>query len=227
MKIYLYLVLAAACAFVTVQAQQVQIDQAFFQHLKESYSNLDEELIQKSSEGHIESAIKLSKLMIISGNLEQIAHGEELLLFFAQYDPRALFSLGGVYRQGVEIFPEGQPPQRVLRNYERAAHVFQLYIEAYGPLSPEMTQFAYAYAGEALVKSEQYDAAAELLLNDPEIAKREATGLAAFTIGNLYLNGDSVEESKTEALYWFDIAADKGLGIAEVERNFLRSELEE
>ena len=227
LKFTTYLVLAIFIFTPRLNAQHLQIDDAFFEYLSENYKNLDKDLIHKSSERHTESAIKLSNQMMISGELEQIAHGEELLLFLAERDPRALFSLGSIYRQGVEIFPEGGTPQRVLRDYEGAAHAFLLYLEEYRKLSPEMTQFAYAYAGEALVDSAQYEAAAELLLGDVEMAKKESTGLAAFTIGNLYLNGDAVEEDKSKALYWFDMAANKGLGIAEVERNFLRSELGE
>ena len=227
MKKFLYSLLLVLFFAPSLEAQQLEIDEAFFEYLSENFENLDKELIQKSSELHTVSAIKLSKQMIISGEIEQIAYGEQLLLFLAQFDPRALFDLGRLYRQGVEIFPEGESPQRVLKDYERAAHVFKLYIEAFGDLSPELTQFAYAYAGEALAKSGQYGAAAEFLLGNTELAKQESTGIAAYTIGNLYLNGDAVDEDQSKALYWFDIAANKGLGIAEVERNFLRSELGE
>lgn len=223
MKFDTCLILAILVVAPGLNAQQLPIDAAFFAYLGENYENLDKDLVRKSSQRHTESAIKLAKQMLISGDLEQIAHGEELLLFLAERDPRALFTLGSIYRQGIEIFPEGESPRRVLRDYARAAQLFQLYLEAYGDLSPEMTQFAYAFAGEALAKSAQYDAAAKLLLGDTEKAEQEATGLAAFTIGNLYLHGDAVEEDRSQALYWFDMAADKGLGIAEVERNFLRS----
>ena len=227
MKISCCLFLAFLSVVPNANAQQLKIDETFFEYLSANYENLDKALIQKSSERHIESAIQLSKQMINSGEIEQIAHGEELLLFLAQFDPRALFSLGGIYRKGVEMFPEGKPPQRVLKDYERAAYVFQAYLESFGDLSPELTLFAYAFAGEALAKMAKYDAAAALLLGDAEKAKQESSGLAAYTIGSLYLNGDSVEEDKSKALYWFDIAADKGLGIADVERNFLRNELGE
>ena len=227
MKIYYCLFIAMLCVVSNATSQQLQIDEAFFAHLSDNYDNLDKALIQKSSERHIESAIQLSKQMLNSGELEQIAHGEELLLFLAQFDPRALFSLGNIYRKGVEIFADGEPPSRVLQDYERAAWVFQAYLETFSESSPELTLFVYAFAGEALAKSAQYDAAAKLLLGDVEKAKQESTGLAAYTIGSLYLNGDAIEEDKSKALYWFDVAADKGLGVAEVERNFLRSELGE
>ena len=106
-----------------------------------------------------------------------------------------------------------------------AASVFLLYMDTYGELSEELTLFAYAFAGESLAKSRQYDAAASHLLSDLEKAKQDPFGIAAYTLGNLYMNADGVEEDYAQALYWFDMAAAKGLGIAEVERNYLRMQL--
>lgn len=227
MKIYFYFLLGMLLATPQVHSEQRQIDDAFFGYLYENYENLDKALIKKSAERHTESTIELSNRMIISGDKQQIMHGEELLIFLAQFDPRALFSLGSLYRKGVEIFPEGEAPQKLLRNYEKSAFVFKKYLESFDDLNHEMSLYAYAFAGEALFNARLYDSAAKHLLGDTERAEKEPTGLAAFSLGSLYLYGDSLEENKLKALYWFDIAANKGLGIAEVERNFLRSEMKD
>ena len=85
----------------SVHADSVTVDAAFFDALSRDYESLDKTLIRKSAEGHIVSGITLSKQMLISGDSDQISKAEALLRFLAQYDPRALFELGRVYRDGV------------------------------------------------------------------------------------------------------------------------------
>ncbi|MCG8426408.1 MAG: hypothetical protein MI754_03520 [Chromatiales bacterium] len=221
-----FLLLALLLPLLSFANPNIKVDEHFFNTLNEYNSRIDTGLLNAAKQGDIQARLELARVLYSSHNEKGVLRGEALLKALAKSNKIARLHLAHQYLEGTEIvsMAEGKP-KVILRNYPAAIEWFQAYLADPIRDNDALYLMAFSGMGNALIKNKHYTSAFIFYTNNVEMVKAEPNGLAAHELATLYHEGKGTAQDLEQAYYWYDIAAQKGLNIAIMERNFLKIEL--
>jgi tetratricopeptide (TPR) repeat protein len=215
----------AALSGLAVSGNNPIITEDVINYVQTKSPKLNVQSLLASPDDSIDTALKVAELLFISNNKAMAHKAVELLKYYEDTHAIASLNLSLRYLEGVTVVANGKA-ERLLVDYEKAAEYSLMYLS--NPLpSDELYLIAFGILGEAYIKREDYDDAASLFLNNLNLVKADMSGRSAFNLASLYRDGKGVEKGLKEAYHWYTVAADKGLNMAIMERNFLAIELEQ
>ncbi len=221
----LTLLFLTAFSGLATSANNPAITEDVVKYVQNKSPEINVQALQASPDESIDTALKIAEMLFISKDTAMVYKAEEILKFYVDTHAIASLHLSLRYLEGVTVVNNSET-KRLLVDYEKASGYSLNYLAKPLP-SDELYLIAFDILGEAYIKGEKYEDAASLFLNNQDLVNADTSGRSAFNLASLYREGNGVEKDLKEAYRWYTVAADRGLNMAIMERNFLALELEQ